>query len=363
MMSVKMAAVFGTRPEAIKLAPLGQILAHLPNVAYIGINTGQHSSLMPSVMERFGVPTAYHLDLLAPGQALVELQTRILLETTRILVSESPDLVIVQGDTATAVMTAWAAFHCGIPLAHVEAGLRTHRPLTPFPEETYRRTISTFSRWNFAPSAQAAHNLRRESAPGKIYITGNSVVDALHQILRWSPDSTPTFPKQKLHRVVATIHRRENHPYLSNIFKALNTLAAYENIELFFPLHPNPVVFSTALEAFSQGPVTLIEPMDYEDWIHFLRTADLIISDSGGLQEEAPILGIPLLIAREETERPEVVRSGYGYLVGHDYRRIVAMAIDSLSGQLRFHKGSPYGDGHASERIAYHLMREIHLEK
>ncbi len=360
-MMPKVALVFGTRPEAIKLAPIAKILSTIPTISYLGVNTGQHTDLMPSIMERFGITTSYQLNLMVAGQTLIELETHLLETMTQVFEIEHPDAVIVQGDTATAVATALSAFHCGIPVGHVEAGLRTYLRETPFPEETFRRIIATFSHWNFAPSDHAAANLASERVPGKIYVTGNPIVDALTTIVH-APHDSNAWPKQrKQRRIVATIHRRENHPYLPQIFTALSALAQYPDIELFLPLHPNPVVVQAAHEFLSHGQVEIIEPMEYESWIGFLNTADLVISDSGGIQEEAPILGIPLLIAREETERPEVVSGGYGYLVGHNRDRIIDVAMETLNGHVRYARGSPYGDGHAAERIVDHLLGEYGL--
>ncbi len=356
-MGIKVAAVFGTRPEAIKLAPVCRMLADATDIVYCGIDTGQHQHLMPPIMDRFGVPPAISLNLMTPGQTLIELESRMLKELSAVFRRESPDVVMVQGDTATAVMAAWAAFHEGFAVAHVEAGLRTYRPQSPFPEETFRRAIATFSRWNFAPSVTAAQNLLREAVPGKIVVTGNPVVDALAQILRWGLPSKTYFPiKEKAFRIIATIHRRENHPYLPDILGALDALARHPYVELFFPLHPNPAIVQTVHRLWNESPVHIIEPLEYEAWIHFMQTADLIISDSGGVQEEAPILGVPLLVAREETERPEVITEGYGLLVGHDRDTIVTTAIKILRGQVRFKQGSPYGDGKAARRIVYYLL-------
>lgn len=354
-MTYKVAVIYGTRPEVVKLAPIARLLARHPQVAYVGINTGQHRELMPTIMQGFGVPQACALNLMHPGQSLLELESRILSDLPPVLVQQAPDIVIVQGDTATAAMAAWAAFHLDIPVAHVEAGLRTYRPHSPFPEETLRRTIATFSSWNFAPSAHAAENLKREAAPGRTVITGNPVVDALHEILSWpAPDSGP--PKAKRFRVVATIHRRENHPHLKSIFEALARVARQPNIELLIPLHPNPVVVAAARQWLCDSPVQILEPMDYPTWIHVMRTADVLVSDSGGIQEEAPVLGVPLLVVREETERPEVIWDGHARLVGHDAERIVAAVNDTLSGHLQFRQGSPYGDGKAAERIIGYLF-------
>lgn len=354
---MKVAVIFGTRPDAIKLAAVCRALVDCPDIEYRGINTGQHHELMPSIMARFGVPPARELGLMRPGQSLVELETRILCALPHVLRDESPDMVMVQGDTATAAMAAWAAFHEGFPVAHVEAGLRTYRPRFPFPEETFRRTIATFSAWNFAPSLVAAQNLKREMAPGRVVVTGNPVVDTLERILSSPPpDTTPWPDKSKPYRVVATIHRRENYPYLDALFGAFDRLARQPQIECFIPLHPHPEVVWAANRRLNNSPVRIIDPMDYEDWIGFIQTADVVISDSGGVQEEAPILGIPLLIAREETERPEIVAGGHGILVGHDPDTIVSMTEEILRGEIRLKVGSPYGDGHAAQRIVYHLL-------
>lgn len=356
-MAMKVVVVYGTRPEAVKLAPVCRVLTQCPDIVYRGINTGQHLQLMPSIMERFGVPAALTLNLMQAGQSLLELEARILRALPEVWHRESPDVVLVQGDTASAIMGAWAAFHEGIPVAHVESGLRTYRPQSPFPEETFRRCIATFSAWNFAPSLTAAQNLMREAVPGRIIVTGNPVVDALQEISRWKlPPGIQLPPKVKRYRVLATIHRRENYPYLHSIFTALDTLARDSGVELFLPLHPNPVVVAAAHEWLTSGAVHIIEPMDYDAWIHFMMTADLIVSDSGGIQEEAPILGVPVLVVREETERPEIIAGNHGMLVGHDSESIISSARESLSGRIRFHQGNPYGDGHAAQRIAHYLV-------
>ena len=363
ILPIKIAAIYGTRPEAIKLAPIARLLAHHPQVAYQGINTGQHDNLMPTIMEKFGLPPPLNLGLLAPGQTLLELQVRLLQELPLVLHQASPHAVIVQGDTATAFVASWAAFHDSIPLAHVEAGLRTYRPHAPFPEETYRRTISTFSTWNFAPTKRAAQNLIREAAPGDVIITGNTVVDALHAILSWNlPICAYLPPKKKLYRVIATIHRRENFPHVPVLFKALAEVAEDPAIEVYMPLHPNPKITSGATTWLSHTKVQLIPPMDYPDWIRFMQTADILVSDSGGIQEEAPILGIPLLILRTETERPEVLWGNHALLVGYNPRVIIETIHKTLRGKRAFKRGSPFGDGKAAQRIVDHLMKDLRVK-
>jgi len=293
------------------------------------------------------------LEVLSPGQSLSALTERLLHAVSERLVQGRPDFVVVQGDTATAFAGALAAFYLHVPVAHVEAGLRTFELDSPFPEEASRRTISALATWNFCPSPSAAAILRRERAPGQINITGNPIVDALIRI-RKSLDSVSPPERQ---RVVATIHRRENFAYLEDIFTALTLLAVLANLEVIVAIHANPNIPQAADKWLKGTPVRTIAPMDYLPWIQFLQSASLIITDSGGLQEEAPVLGIPLLVARESTEPPEVISQGYGYLVGTSTARIYARAKDALEGKRTFKKGSPYGKGQAAIRIAVILKK------
>lgn len=298
------------------------------------------------------------LKVLQPNQGLGGMAGRLLSQLSTVLGSLAIDCVVVQGDTMTAMAGALASYYLRIPIAHVEAGLRTYCMDSPFPEEANRRIISSVSTWNFAPSATAAENLMAERVPGKIFVTGNTVVDALQVIANESSNNRqPDRPK----RVIATIHRRENFSHLPSIFKALTRIAD-AGYEVFFPVHKNPAIKEAAALWLDGSKVTLIEPMDYLPWIGLLKTGHLIISDSGGLQEEAPVLGIPLLVARQETERPEVIDGGYGYLVGVNENDIVEMALDALSGRLIFRQGSPYGDGLASENIALVLLGNSVME-
>lgn len=343
---MKATIIYGTRPEAIKLAPVIKALRDVGSVVEV-VNTGQHDSLMPHIMSLFSIDIDHDLKVLRPRQALGTLVGRMVMELTPILEGARPDTVVVQGDTMTAVAGALAAFYLGIPVAHVEAGLRSHRMNSPFPEEANRRLIGTIASVNFAPSERAVRNLAEEHAPGKIFMTGNPVVDALQTI---SAHLTCA-EKSREKRVIVTIHRRENFPYLHGIFKALSRIAD-RGVEVLLPLHANPIVAQAAEQWLAGSAVKVIAPVDYLPWIGLLKTADLIITDSGGIQEEAPILGVPLLIVRRETERPEVVEEGYGYLVGVQESRIARMAFRALEGKARFRQGSPYGDGTASRQIA-----------
>lgn len=346
------AIVFGTRPEAIKLAPVAQALRSNPRFTPLLINTGQHDTLMPTIMEWFGLTIHQRLGLLVSGQTLGALGGRLLHRLTEVFADERPDMVIVQGDTLSAQMGALAAFYQQIPVAHVEAGLRTYKRLSPYPEEVARRIISIVADLHFAPTKWAADNLRREQIEGQIVVTGNPVVDALKYIRETLASHNPPQRSNRF-RIVATIHRRENHAYLADIFGALADLADNPGVEVVLPLHANPVVEQAAHTVLTGSSVQITEPMDYIPWIQFLATADLLISDSGGLQEEAPVLGIPLLVAREVTERPEALQNGHAVLVGHDRRTIVKEATDVMAHRHKFAASkSPFGDGHAAERIA-----------
>ncbi len=346
------AVIFGTRPEAIKLAPVAQALATDSRLTPLLINTGQHDSLMPTIMEWFGVTIDQRLSLLVSGQPLGILGGKLLHRLTEVLADERPAMVIVQGDTLSAQMGALAAFYQQIPVAHVEAGLRTYNRLSPYPEEVARRMVSIVAALHFAPTDSAADNLRHEGVEGQIVVTGNPVVDALQYIRQITGGRNSPHPSERF-RIVATIHRRENHAYLADIFGALVDLARRPGVDVILPLHANPAVTQAAQTIFRDSPVQVIAPMDYVPWIQFLTTADLLISDSGGIQEEAPVLGIPLLVTRDVTERPEVLQTGHAVLVGHNRRTIVEAADHVITGRHRFSATqSPFGDGHAAARIA-----------
>lgn len=351
----RVAIVFGTRPEAIKLAPVAHALDMNSNIQTTMINTGQHDSLMPSIMDEFGVTIDRHLHVLEPGQSLGILGAKLLGMLTEALKALAPDLVIVQGDTLTAQMGAMAAFYLGIPIGHVEAGLRTYDTMSPFPEESSRRIIGLMATLHFAATHGAADNLRRERVSGLIEVTGNPVVDALTRIM--NQISTPE-RKQDGFRILATIHRRENHSHLDEIFGALADLAGDAGTEVLIPVHANPMVRAAADRILVPSRVKILDPFDYMQWLGLMQTADLLVSDSGGIQEEAPVLGIPLLIARDTTERPEVVESGHALMVGHDRSKITSMARAARAGTLRFSpKGSPFGSGDAGLKIARAVAR------
>jgi UDP-N-acetylglucosamine 2-epimerase (non-hydrolysing) len=348
--------VFGTRPEIIKLAPVAAALVREPTVRCTLVHTGQHDALTPTILDIYGLQVHHHLAVMHPGQTLSQLGQRLLAALEPVLDGLSPDAVVVAGDTLTAEMAGLAAFWAKIPVAHVEAGLRTYNPDAPFPEESARRILATLARWHFAPSVRAAEHLKQERVSGIVTVSGNPVVDALYKVAALLKDP-PVRPTRYL--VLATIHRRENHPHLSAIFGALARIARHPDTAVMLPVHPNPTVVRAVRTVLEPSRVRLLPPLDYLPWLNLMRTADLVITDSGGIQEEAPVLGVPLLVAREETERLEVIEGGYGYLVGHDPDRLVETTLATLAGQLVFRRGSPYGDGHAGPRIAHHLVRDL----
>jgi UDP-N-acetylglucosamine 2-epimerase len=347
--------LYGTRPEAIKMAP---VIAGLRQQGFdvCVVNSGQHDHLMPTIMDLFDITVDETLNVLSPGQTLGTLTERLLQAVSERLAAARPEFLIVQGDTTTAFAGALAAFYRRIPVAHVEAGLRTFVLDSPFPEEALRRMISAIATWNFCPSEQAATVLRHERVPGQIVVTGNPVVDALHTIREAVVPLAP--PSRR--RVVATIHRRENFPYLEAIFTGLAQVAELPGVEVVLPVHANPVIQAGVERWLTGSRVKIVAPFDYLPWIQFLESASLVITDSGGLQEEAPVLGIPLLVARESTERSEVIDQGYGYLVGTSTQSLVDHATRALAGTLPFKQGSPYGDGTASQHISAILSRAVH---
>jgi len=291
-----------------------------------------------------------------------------------VLASDPPDAILVQGDTTTAFAAALAAYYLRIPTGHVEAGLRSGDPYNPFPEEINRRLTTHIARWHFAPTARAADNLRREGiAAERIVVTGNTIVDAIHSILaRLEPrdDVSRFLPEDLIHGrrlILVTGHRRESFGEgLRNICKALRAIAdAYDDVVIFYPVHLNPHVQAPVKHILGNHPrILLTEPLDYFEFVRVMRRAFLIITDSGGIQEEAPSLGIPVLVVRDTTERPEGVEAGVSRLVGTQSERIVAAAAQLLTDDLAYRRmvaaSNPYGDGHAAESIVDYLERALH---
>ena len=364
----KILLVIGTRPEAIKMAP---VIHALKKEAWANVRvlaTAQHRHMLDQVNEFFGIVPDIDLNIMRPNQALTTLTARLLLELDEVLKAESPDAVLVQGDTTTVMAVAMACFYCRIPIGHVEAGLRTWDMSNPFPEEANRVIAGKLARWHFAPTVGSRQNLIKEGVPAAdIIVTGNTVIDAL--LMSANQDVGLSVPLDSSRRVVlVTSHRRENfgEPF-RNICRALRTLAENNpEVEFLYPVHPNPNIKDVAYE-FLGGVRNFIlcEPLDYLPFIAAMKRAYIILTDSGGVQEEAPALGKPVLVLRDETERPEAVEQGVVKLVGANYERIIEETqrlLDDESAYKSMARGvSPYGDGHAAERIVKTLREYFTL--
>lgn len=355
---MKIICAVGTRPEAIKMAPV--ILA-LKNESWADVRvlaTAQHRHMLDQVLENFDIKPDIDLDIMRPNQALTTLTARLLLDLDDVLQAEKPDVVLVQGDTTTVMTVALACFYHRIPVGHVEAGLRTGDMQNPFPEEANRVIASRLARWHFAPTESSRKNLLREGiADEDIVITGNTVIDALLMTAAKDIDLGIELESDK-RLVLITSHRRENFGEpLRNICRAIHALAASNpNVQFLYPVHPNPNVKDVVHEILGNSPnIHLCAPLDYAPFVAAMKRSHLIISDSGGVQEEAPALGKPVLVLRDETERPEAVEQGVVKLVGPNYDQIVEEAqrlLDDESAYRAMARGvSPYGDGHGAERI------------
>jgi len=372
----KVLLIFGTRPEAIKLCPvLLELRGRADEFQVKCCVTAQHREMLDQVLQIFGVRPEYDLDLMLPGQTLAQTSARVLAALEGVLNTERPDVVLVQGDTTTTFCAALAAFYARIPVGHVEAGLRTGDLTQPFPEELNRVLTTRLSTLHFAPTEGAAGNLRRENvAAERILVTGNTGIDAVlrvNQRLRAGElagiDLAGLDASRRL--LVVTAHRRENHGApLEAICEALARLARRGDVQVVYPVHRNPRVVGPVERMLGNEPnILLCEPLDYVPFVDLMRRAYLLITDSGGIQEEGPSLGKPVLVMREKTERPEAVQAGTVKLVGTCAERIVAETEMLLDNRGEFERMSrahnPYGDGHASARIGDALAGRKHLVK
>ncbi len=362
---LKVFCVFGTRPELIKLAPVIRTLQDGEHgIELTTVCSGQHNDLLTPLLRLFGVSPEYNLDVMQPRQTPNDVCARVLERLGPIVVEQNPDLMIVQGDTTTALAGALTAFHCKVPVAHVEAGLRSGNPDSPFPEEMNRRLITRLATYHFAATAKNREALLQEGVAAKsIFVTGNPVVDALHHILQSSAASEKvgsllrSVGERRL--LLLTTHRRENFgDTMHQNLRALRYFVdAHEDVSLVFAVHPNPnVVEAAQAELSGHSRIFLIQPLDYSDFIHLLRHAWLVVSDSGGIQEEAPSLGKPLLVLRSNTERQEAVDSGTAVLVGEQPGRLASL-LDSVYCDSNWTDGmkqiqNPFGDGTAARQIA-----------
>ena len=363
----RIAIVIGTRPEAIKLAPVVLELAGSDDLRPLVILTGQHREMVDQVLDLFGIRAQHDLDILQAGQTLTDVTVRALVGLEPVLKADRPDALIVQGDTTTAFAGALAAFYQGIPVAHVEAGLRTGDPRSPFPEEINRRLTAPLTAVHLAPTASSAANLLREAVdPETVYVTGNTVIDALlwtvERRVDYGDPALAGLDDDPRRVLLVTAHRRESwgEP-MRAIGAALGDLARNDpDLLVVFPIHRNPLVREAILPAVEGlANVVIIEPLAYGAFARLMARADVILTDSGGVQEEGPTLGKPVLVMRDNTERPEAVEAGTARLIGTDDRTIVEWVRRLLDDPVAYaemaNAVNPYGDGHASRRIAQAL--------
>ncbi len=369
---MKVLTVFGTRPEAIKMAPLVHALNNSEYFESTVCVTAQHRQMLDRVLVTFGVLPDYDLDLMRPNQNLNSLTSAILTELPSILSASKPDIVLVHGDTTTALATSVASFYAGIPVGHVEAGLRSHNLSAPFPEEFNRKVVGIVAQWHFAPTQTSRENLLKEGVPSElISVTGNTVIDALLLSLKRIEcnverrahivselNAQLDFDWINTRFVLVTGHRRENFgDGFLEICRALTELSRiHSDVHFVFPVHLNPSVREPVFRLLSGlRNISLIEPLDYEPFIYLLKHCHLVLTDSGGIQEEAPSLGKPVLVMRDVTERPEAVIAGTVQLVGSSANRIVSAMSTLLSNDAMYERMSrahnPYGDGKACDRI------------
>ena len=363
---IKVMTIFGTRPEAIKMCPLVKELKTRKGIETIVCVTGQHREMLKQVLDCFNVVPDYNLDIMKDKQTLFDITTNIISKIKSVLEEVKPDIVLVHGDTTTTFVTALCAFYMQIPVGHVEAGLRTYNIYSPYPEEFNRQATSIVAKYNFAPTEMSKQNLVNEGKKLEtIYVTGNTAIDALkttvrsdytHPILEWVGNDR---------LIVLTAHRRENlGKPLENMFKAIKKVVEEEkDIKVIYPVHKNPLVQETAKRILGNNErIKLIEPLEVLDFHNFLAKSYLILTDSGGIQEEAPSLGKPVLVMRDTTERPEGIKAGTLKLVGTETEKIYATMKILLNDKEEYEKMSkaqnPYGDGYASKRIADILCKE-----
>ena len=363
MKPIRVMTIFGTRPEAIKMAPLVLELQKRADIQSICCVTAQHREMLDAVLEIFRLTPDYDLNIMEPRQTLSTITTKCLLGMEGVLEEAKPDLVLVHGDTSTTFAGALAAFYHQIPVGHVEAGLRTWDKYSPFPEEMNRKLVGDIADLHFCPTPANRENLAREGITDGVFVTGNTVIDALKTTVR--PDYQ--FATQALNSldyagkriILVTCHRRENYGQpMANIMTALRRLAdAFPDVELVYPVHLSPVVREAAGKYLSGHPrIHLIDPLSADEMHNLMARAYLVMTDSGGLQEEAPALGRPVLVLRRETERPEAVRAGTVRLAGTEEEEIFSLASELLHDERAYHAMAhavnPYGDGQACRRIA-----------
>lgn len=368
---MKIMTVFGTRPEGIKMAPIVKELEKREGVESITCITAQHREMLDQVLQLFDIEPDYDLNIFSPGQSLTQVTTRALEGLEKVILKEKPDVLLVQGDTTTVFAGALAAFYQKVKIGHVEAGLRSGNLYSPYPEEANRMLTGIMTNYHFAPTERNRENLLRENySDEKIFITGNTVIDALKYTIKedykFEIDLLNNLDYENKRMILLTSHRRENiGKPMENIFAAIKDIVEkYEDVEIVFPMHLNPKVREIANKILGNNPrVHLIEPLDYEPFTNLMAKVDLVVTDSGGLQEEAPTLGKPVLVVREETERPEGIESGTAKLVGTSYERLYKELDVLLSNEDEYNKMAnavnPYGDGNAAKKIVDAILGQV----
>lgn len=378
----KIMLVFGTRPEAIKMCPLvKELQKHTDDFKTIVCVTGQHREMLDQVLTIFDVKPDYDLNIMKQGQDLYDVTARVITGMRDVFKTNCPDVVLVHGDTTTSTAAALAAFYQQIPVGHVEAGLRTHNIYSPWPEEMNRQITGRIAEYNFAPTALSEKNLFEEKVHGKVFVTGNTVIDALYMVVEKLKKDTLLAKKQesillqagydiaRLNNgkklVLITGHRRENFGdgFIRMVTAMKDLSEKYSEVDFVYPMHLNPNVRKPIHEVFGEDLTRpnffFIEPLQYLEFVHLMSKATIVLTDSGGIQEEAPGLGKPVLVMRDTTERPEALASGTVHLVGTDYDKIMNEVCELLDNKDAYDKMSkavnPYGDGRASRRIAYIL--------
>lgn len=384
---IKVMLVFGTRPEAIKMCPLvKEFQKHNDGFETIVCVTGQHREMLDQVLNIFEVKPDYDLNIMKQGQDLYDVTARVLTGMRDVFKECKPDVVLVHGDTTTSTAAALAAFYQQIPVGHVEAGLRTHNIYSPWPEEMNRQITGRIATYNFSPTPLSESNLKAEKAQGNIYVTGNTVIDALHMVVNKLKNDETLAKEQKeilkqagydVNRladgkklVLITGHRRENfgEGFIHMVTAIKDLKSEYPDVDFVYPMHLNPNVRKPIHEVFGEdlsnlGNMFFIEPLQYLEFVYLMEKATIVLTDSGGIQEEAPGLGKPVLVMRDTTERPEALASGTVHLVGTDYQKIMNEVSTLLEDEQAYEKMSkavnPYGDGKACERIVKSLSKNL----
>jgi UDP-N-acetylglucosamine 2-epimerase (non-hydrolysing) len=366
---LRVMTVFGTRPDTIKMAPVVHALDGHPQVESIVCVTAQHRQMLDDLLDLFSIVPQYDLDIMTRDQTLTQITTRVLVGMEPVLKEAKPDVVLVHGDTTTSSSAALAAFYQHVPVGHVEAGLRTSDRWLPYPEEMNRRITGTVASFHFSPTELAREHLLRENvALDNIIVTGNTVIDAFlatanRPVTALPPRWDELDPMRPI--IVVTAHRRENHPHMREMCEAMLEITQLPSRpQIYWPVHPSPRVAPVAREVLGNAHgVVLVEPIDYAAMVDAVKASTFVLTDSGGLQEEAPCLGKPVLVMREETERPEGLEAGTLELVGHDRQKIVAAAHRLLNDETEYARMAravnPYGDGHAAGRIVRWLLARL----